>query len=257
MAKLVLLLLLTVTAHAQSWNHSEWDALLKRHVTPESRVDYQAIRTQSLPSLDRYLQRLAAPWPKNLTTAERKASLINAYNALTIRWIIQHYPVESIWRTKQPFTAARHTVDGKKVSLDGIETQLRNQGDPRVHTVLVCAARSCPPLRREAYTGERLEEQLTDNTRTWLDWSDRNRFDSHQRTAEVSKIFDWYGKDFDASGGVRAFLARYAPPRAAFLRDGRDYKLRYLGYHWGLNDTTNLGREYGNVAFSFDYLRNK
>ncbi len=238
---------------AASLSHNPWNDILQRFVTPKARVDYARLAGEGLPALDAYLATLAKPWPAAMSPAENKAAMINAYNALTVRWVTTHYPIPSIWRTRHPFTEARHTVNGRAYSLDQIETQLRDMGDPRVHAVLVCAARSCPPLRREAYVAERLDAQLDDNTRAWLANSALNEFDPTRREAEVSQIFEWYRGDFENAG---AFLAKHGPPYASFLQS-KDAKLRYRDYYWGLNDNGSAGDSYGAVAFYFDYFRNK
>lgn len=236
--------------------HTPWDSILKRYVNEAHRVDYERLKREGLRELDGYVKALAEPWPA-MNGTERKAALINAYNALTVWWMASKYPVKSVWKTPHPFTEARHTVDGKMVSLDGIETELRNGGDPRVHAVLVCAARSCPPLRREAYVAERLEQQLNGNAREWLANSVLNRFDAAARRAEVSNIFDWYRGDFDARPEkLEGFLAKHGPERAAFLRGGGG-KISFLDYNWGLNDAGSVGEGYGGLTFYFDYFRNK
>jgi hypothetical protein len=244
-------------AFAQTFpDNTGWRALLDRHVTAEHLVDYRAVRERSRAELDRYVDQLAKPWPA-MQANGRKAALINAYNALTIRWIVENYPVESIWRTKKPFNNARHTVDGKRVSLDDIETELR-KGDARIHGALVCAARSCPPLRREPYRAEDVDRQLDDNMRQWLAMPDRNRFDVAKGTATVSKIFDWYGRDFDSMGGVRAFLEKYAPAAAApMFASGKRVKIAYQKYRWGLNDTSELGTRYSDWNFYRDRVLNE
>jgi hypothetical protein len=180
-----------------------------------------------------------------MTADEQKAALINAYNALTVRWVLTNYPVESIRQTKQPFTEARHTLDGQKVSLDEIEGRLRRMGDPRYHAALVCAARSCPPLRCDAYQGSSVNEQLNDNVRAWLANPDLNEFFPDRRMASVSMIFDWYKTDFQRDGlSVRYFLARFGPTgKAAFLLDS-SAEVRFKIYNWGLNDTSSLGSHY-------------
>ena len=238
---------------AAGLSHGPWNDILQRFVTPQARVDYARLTKEGLPALDAYLATLAKPWPAAMPPAENKAALINVYNALTVRWVATHYPIPSIWRTRHPFTEARHSVNGRAYSLDQIETQLRNLGDPRVHAVLVCAARSCPPLRREAYTAEKLDAQLDDNTRVWLANPALNEFDPTRREAEVSQIFEWYRGDFES---VAAFLAKFGPHYAAFLQS-KDAKLRYREYYWGLNDNGSAGGAYGSVAFYFDYFRNK
>lgn len=239
-------LLLAVAIPVWGMDHSAWDALLKKYVDERHRVDYARWKVDGIAGLDQYLAALA-----ERGGAVDKASLINAYNALTIRWVLAHYPVVSIWKTKKPFREARHVVSGEKLSLDAIETRLRKMGDARIHAALVCAARSCPPLRREAYITERVEAQLEENTLRWLADAGLNTFDEKGRKAEISKIFDWYKEDFPA---LEAFLARYVA-QGAWI--GRGIKIRYKEYRWGLNDVGTLGEDYGGTAFYWDALHNR
>lgn len=223
-----------------------WDALLQRYVNEEHRVDYARWHKQDIPALDAYIAQLAAPWPRDLSVNDQKAALINSYNALTIRWILTHYPVASIWKTKKPFREARHTINGEKVSLDALETRLRKTGDARIHAALVCAARACPPLRREAYTADRLNEQLDANTRAWLADPKLNTFEPSGK-ADVSMIFKWYRNDFP---DLARFLAEFAPTGA------KPARITHKSYHWGLNDASPLGENYG-TSFYLDALRNR
>ena len=240
---------------AADLEHSKWDMLVQKYVNTEARVDYKGLKAHGLAALDAYISELAAPWPSGMSPAATKAALVNSYNAFTVRWILSNYPVESIRKTKDPFTAARHTLDGSLVSLDKIEGRLRAMGDPRIHAALVCAARSCPPLRREAYVSGRIEEQLDDNVRTWLANPQLNEFVPTQRLARVSSIFKWYSGDFEPTGGLNPFLARFAPTgRADFLR-GPDAKIEFKTYNWGLNDATTLGGGYSELEFYGDIVR--
>lgn len=241
---------------AADLDHSAWDALLREFVSPDARVDYGALKKDHLVSLDSYLNALAAPWPVGMTPMARKAALINTYNALTVRWILSNYPVDSIWRTDDPFQRARHRINGATVSLDTVESELREMGDPRIHAVLVCAARSCPPLRREAYRAEILEGQLADNSRQWLANPLLNEFFADRRLARVSPILDWYGGDFAATGGIRSFLAKYGPEgKATFLSAGQA-TIEFQDYHWGLNDSSGRGSDYKTATFYWDMARN-
>ena len=242
----ILALIVAIPVVAFAADDSIWDSLLKQYVNSESRVDYAKWKADGAASLDGYLQQLGQPWPKDMPPGAEKAELINAYNALTVRWILQNYPVQSIWRTHHPFTEARHTIDGQKVSLDTIETRLRKMGDPRIHGTLVCASLSCPPLRREAYTADRIDAQLDDNVHAWLTNEKLNQLSPDKHEAAVSMIFKWYRGDFDtASGSVANFLAKFVPG---------DYKsIKHIPYHWGLNDTSDIGKKYSN----FDFLRDK
>ncbi len=243
MRVVVALAFLGLTCSGQE--HEAWDGMLKQYVSAEARVKYGEWKAQGVAGLDRYLESLAGAWPATMSAGERKAALINAYNALTVRWILTHYPVQSIWRTDDPFQQRRHRVAGESISLDELEGKLRAMGDPRIHAVLVCAARSCPPLRREAYVALRLDEQLEDNTQQWLGNEKLNRLDRERGVARVSSIFDWYGGDFASVGGVKTFLARY----------GLEAEwLEFEEYDWTLNDLE--AKEYGKPAFYWDWVRN-
>lgn len=223
---------------------SIWDAVVKKYVNEQARVDYGALKRDGLGELDAFLRQVAARWPSSMSTSARKAALINAYNALTIRWIVTNYPIESIMKTPNPFKAARHTVDGRKLSLDQVESELRGLKDPRVHAVLVCAARSCPPLRREAYIADRLEAQLDDNTRAWLANSHLNEFAPAQGLASVSPIFQWYAADFGTTQDLRSFLARHSPGGLGSFLIHPDARIEFKNYDWGLNDASSLGGGY-------------
>ncbi len=260
MVKFILCLCMVASlwpVQAQALKHDAWDALVKNYVSTDALVDYKRWKQEGLGSLDAYLERLSMRWPEGMTPNARKAALINAYNATTVRWILRNYPVESVWQTPHPFTEARHMVDGEKVSLDTIESKLRKMGDPRIHAALVCAARSCPPLRREAYVEGRVDEQLSDDVRTWLANAKLNQFAASEKTARVSEIYKWYKGDFGGAGSVEKFLAEYAPKgQGAFLLlPGA--KLDFIPYRWGLNDSSGLGETYGKPRFYWDYYRNK
>lgn len=249
---LLICLALGMSLKGQDIDQAKWTAILQKYVTSQSRVNYEELRSNGTGDLDQYLNEIARPWPEGMSTAATKAALIDAYNALTVRWIVSNFPVASIWRTQGPFRVARHKVDGKTESLDSIETRLRNMGDPRIHGALVCAARSCPPLRREAYTAASLNEQLDDNFRAWLAEPSRNQFLPEKHLARVSKIFQWYAGDFQKIGGVPAALKNFAPPNSFALSN----KLEYQKYNWGLNDTGSVGASYSGLDFYIDYVRN-
>ena len=254
--------LLALLAHSamagplDTFDHTRWDRLLKTYVNAEHRFDYARLKKDGSGELDTYLNALAAKWPAGLPKAARKAALINAYNALVVRWILVHHPVASVWKTNKPFDKQRHTLDGAITSLDAIETELRAEGDPRIHAALVCAARSCPPLRREAYVPAMLDQQLDANTREWLADRRLNTFDAARAQASVSSIFKWYRTDFDAkSERLETFLMRFGPPEAGFLREGG--KIVFLDYDWTLNDAAGVNQRYSSFSFYLDYFRNK
>ena len=122
---------------------SLWDELLKQFVNEKHRVDYARLKKDGALRLNEYIARLGQAGIRTLQLNEKKAVLLNAYNAFTVQWVVKNYPIASIWGTDSPFTEARQRLGGEMVSLDTIETQLRASGDLRIHGALVCAARSC------------------------------------------------------------------------------------------------------------------
>jgi hypothetical protein len=217
---------------------AEWERLLERYVDDAGLVDYAAWHAAAAhrAALRRFLAALAAPAEPKAAGPERVATLINAYNALTVSWILDNYPTQGIRRTDNPWKRRRHVVGGSAVSLDEIEHDtLRGMAGYRVHAALVCAARSCPPLARHAYRGSSLEAQLDARMRAWLSRSDLNRFDPGGG-AELSRIFDWFEADFAATGGVRAAVLRHGPESARAALGRADARIRFLEYDWSLNE---------------------
>jgi uncharacterized protein DUF547 len=238
-------------------DQSSWDSLLKKYVNERHLVDYARLQKDGGPTLNNYNASLGITGTQPLSPNEKKTVLINSYNAFTIRWVLQNYPIASIWRTDAPFTKARHRLGGQMVSLNEIESALRAMGDPRIHAALVCAARSCPPLRREAYVADHLDEQLDSNVREWLADPTLNRFHPSQGRAEISPLFKWYGKDFGAyPGGLEGFLRKYAPQQDVTELAHKGLEITFLNYDWGLNDQSDVSENYSRLQFAIDWVRN-
>lgn len=236
---------------------SPWDEILHQYVNQQHRVDYARLKQQDSKKLRDYVATFGRQGSQELSIDEKKALLINAYNAMTMEWIVQNYPVESIWETPRPFKARRFRLAGESVSLDEIESRLRAMNDPRIHAALVCAARSCPPLRREAYVASRLDQQLDSNVHEWLANPALNKFDPGQHKAVVSPIFKWYRKDFDEyPGGLRGFLLKFGPPGATEKLKDSQFTIHFATYHWGLNDQSGRGKGYSTFHLGINWLKN-
>jgi uncharacterized membrane protein YdjX (TVP38/TMEM64 family) len=242
-------------------DHSEWNRLLQTYVNPKGLVDYA--RWKSTPAdmqaLRGYLAEIARPASPEAQGNEKGAALVNAYNALVISWIVERYPTESIQALPKSFTAARHRVGGRDVSLDDIEHgTLRPDLGFLVHGALVCAARSCPPLAREAYRPDRFTSQLSFAMLRWLGRPDLNAFDPAEHRARISAIFKWNAADFEKEkGGLRGVLSLYAPdPARAFVVEPST-KIEYLPYDWGLNDQGLHGWRYGGAKAWWDRFKGK
>jgi hypothetical protein len=188
------------------------------------------------------------------TKPQQEAFLINAYNAFTVEKILTRYPdIRSIRDFGSffgnPWKDKFFTLFGQPAYLDMIEHEmLRKPGvydEPRVHVAVVCASIGCPMLRDEAFVPEKLDAQLEDAMRRFLSDRSRNRYDPRSGKLEVSKIFDWYGKDFEHGwhgyASVKATLARYAdlladrPDDRARVKAG-EADVTFLDYDWSLND---------------------
>jgi len=229
-------------------NHADLDRVLRAAVNEAGWVDYGQILRSHAEALERYLALLAATDLAQLTApGERMAFWINAYNALCLRLLMDHGLPDDVPHAhlfgKNIFTERTYRVAGKVRSLDDIEHGILRQefSDPRVHAAIVCGASSCPRLRPEAFVGARLEEQLDDECRRWvqsgrtLSGERKNHFDPKTRTLFLSKIFSWFEEDFGGEAGVRQFVARFAD--AALQASLREQKVtvRYLPYDWSLN----------------------
>ena len=259
----LVLLALSPLAQAQGFDHSHaaWNALLAKHVRTSptgnaSSVDYAALKAERA-ALAAYLKALTSVaaaeygvWSK----PQRLAFLINAYNAFTIELVLTKYPeLESIKDLGSVFTSPWKKkffrLLGEERHLDDIEHGLiRAPGafdDPRIHVAVVCASVGCPMLRPEAYAADKLDAQLDDGMRRFLADATRNRHDAAMGRLQVSKIFDWYGRDFEQGhrgyDSLKTLFARHAsqlastPEAQAKVRAG-DYKLEFLDYDWRLND---------------------
>src|SRR5438552_13632817 len=238
-------------------HHDEFDRLLKKYVNDRGLVNYGVWKkeTADLSALDEYLRQFAAKTHAPAQGNEKAATLVNAYNALVIRWILSNYPTESIQQLKDSFSAKRNDMDGRKVALDDIEHgTLRPLIRYRAHAALVCAARSCPPLQHFAYTAEKFDEQGDTAYRAWLARQDLNKFLPKEQKVEISSIFKWFKPDFDEAGGTPKILGHYAPESVREFAASGNYDIKYLPYNWGLNDQGPHGRHYSQAQLLLDKI---
>ena len=237
--------------------HDEYDRLLKKYVNERGLVNYSAWKQNAadVAALDTYLQQFGAAAEPAAKGDERAASLANAYNAFVLQWILKGYPTESIWQLKDSFKGKRNTIGGRQFSLNDIENgSLRPMIGWRTHAVLVCAARSCPPLQRSAYTGSGFQEQDATAFRAWLARDDLNQFLPNEKKVSLSSIFKWFKGDFDKGGGAQKVFGMYAPSAVRDFATSGNYKTEYLNYNWGLNDQGSHGRNYSKSNLIFDNL---
>ena len=230
-----------VAAAGFDQSHAIFDGVLKQYVK-NARVDYASLKAHPQ-DLDRYLNQVAAVSKAEFekwSEPQQIAFLINTYNAYTLRLIIDHYPLKSIkdiggWFSG-PWDQSVVELFGETMDLNTVEHKILrvDYAEPRIHFALVCAAKGCPPLRGEVYTGSLLEAQLADQAKQFLADTNKNRIGASERTVYLSPIFKWYGGDFEKkSGSVLAALQPYWPEKAGST-DG--LKIRYTDYDWSLNE---------------------
>ena len=236
------LVLLLHTAIAQptltsSKSHETFDSLLQKHVSDAGKVNYKGLKTDKS-ALEAYCKMLSEnPVEESWTKEEKMAYWINAYNALTLKLIVDNYPTKSIinFDGGKTWDVRRIKIGDKKYSLNNIENDiLRPQfKDPHIHLAINCAAKSCPPLWNHAYTAENLELALETRTRDFVNNSNYNTLSAPAKSgqagrAQVSKIFDWYGADF---GDLKKFLNQYSETKLKSTA-----VVTFNEYNWDLNE---------------------
>ncbi len=230
-------------AFAFDHTHKNWTQTLAKYQDQKGLVRYPQLKTDSASPAHLfavYIRDLQAVPPGEYdgwTANQKKAFLINAYNALTVKLILENHPVKSIKKIGGFFTKPWAVkffslFQGKITSLDPIEHDWLRPiyKDYRIHAAVNCASFSCPPLRHEAFTGDKLDAQLDDQMQNWLKDESRNQLKI--RPAKISKIFDWYKKDFEQwGGGVQAVITKYWKTPL----ERQDFE--YLDYNWDLNES--------------------
>lgn len=205
----------------------------------DGRVDYQRLAEKDLPKLDAYIGTLAtlAIPPAPAPSSERDAALgalIDAYNALVLKAVIDNGRKRSVLDVKGFFDKKTYNVAGQTVTLDQLEKTLIQPlaKDPRTHFVLVCGAVGCPILESQPFAGSNLEQRMDAATRRYL--SSNSGATVSKAELRLSKIFDWYHRDFGGPEGVLAFVKKHLPDEAKNLMGDRP-KVTFLDYNWTLN----------------------
>lgn len=227
------------SAQAFDHTHKNWTDTLAQYQDAKGMVKYSALKAAPPPTFTAYLTEIQKVskgefngWKPN----QQKAFLINAYNALTVKLVVDNYPVKSIKKIGGFFTKPWSVkffklLDGSIEALDPIEHEhLRPKfKDYRIHAAVNCASYSCPPLRHSAFTPDKLDVQLDEQMKIWL--SDPTRNQLAQNPMKISKIFDWYKKDFEQwGGGVVTVIKKFSKNPLP----GQDFS--FLDYNWDLNE---------------------
>ncbi len=222
-----------VVKEVEGISHAAFDALLKKYVSSSGKVNYKGFKSE-FSKLKSYTAKLtatppASSWSRN----EKLAYWINVYNAFTIQLILENYPISSITKIDngKPWDRKFIKIGSKTYSLNQVENEIIRPTfkEPRIHFAVNCAAVSCPKILNAAFVADKLESQLTKQTKYFVNNTSKNKLS--QNSIQVSKIFEWYAVDFKSAGGVAAFVKKYANSSVS-----SSAKVSYLEYKWDLNE---------------------
>jgi hypothetical protein len=227
-------------------DHQPWDLFLGRWSRVRADgvrgLDYAGVTADDRTLLAGYIDSLTREPVSRLTRAEQFGLWVNLYNAVTVKVVLDRYPVASIRDITLsgglfavgPWSAEVVTVEGQALSLNDIEHRILRPiwRDPRVHYAVNCASVGCPDLRPRAWRGVTLEADLDAAARAYV---------NHPRGVSagpdgltLSSIYNWFSEDFGGEAGVLAHLRRHAEPALARVLDGAP-GIRGYGYDWSLN----------------------
>jgi uncharacterized protein DUF547 len=239
-------------------SHSAFNEILNHVVVEQgaqTAVDYDYLHANPA-KLDNYLAQIEAvsqnefnAWNKD----QQLAFLINAYNAFTLKLILNHYPdIKSIRDLgglifSSPWDIKFFTLFGEKTDLDHIEHGLirENYNEPRIHFAVNCASKGCPALQKQAYTANELEQQLEKAAIQFMRDPERNRFNKEKKMLEISSIFNWFTGDFTKNGTLESYIAKYISDdpevikilttKSSGINPSNKVSIIFLDYDWSLN----------------------
>ena len=211
-------------------SHQVWDELLRKYVNASGKVNYGGFKNDKA-KLQTYLNLLKnnppqSNWPRN----KAMAFWINAYNAFTIKLIVDNYPVSSITKLDggKPWDRKWIKIGEKTYSLNNIENDILRPKykDARIHFAVNCAAKSCPPILNRAWTADNLNRNFEKQAKAFI--NDQNFNKIAVKKIQISKIFEWYASDF---GNLIDYLNKYSNTKI-----NSNARVEYLEYNWDLNN---------------------
>lgn len=244
-------LILTNLTTAKKEQHKLFTEILNDYVV-NGLVKYNEMKGDE--RLTKYIDNLQRVNPENIADKNDKLAFwMNAYNAFTLKLIVENYPVESINDLhtgglvigqilgKTVWHKEWIKIGNKTLSLNNIEHDIirKEFNEPRIHFALVCAALSCPPLLFEAYEGFKLDEQLENQSMKFFNDESKNQFDLKTKTASLSKIMDWYDDDFGSNDEeILLYVSRFLTEEISInIKESlSDWEINYLSYSWDLNE---------------------
>src|SRR5438045_5405653 len=192
------------SSQAESWTDTYNDSIGKLVASIDVKYAGWKANAADMQAIQAVVDAIAK---ENVTAMDKQQQLafyINAYNAWILHEALGKYPTKSVKDALFTFfTSKRITVAGQQMSFNALEKDtIRSKfGEPRVHFALNCASRSCPPLNRTAFSADKLDGQFETLAKGYVNSERGVKYSAETKTADLSKIFDWYKDDFKSAGG--------------------------------------------------------
>jgi hypothetical protein len=246
--------------------NDDYAAVLKDHVDDKGMVNYKRLKA-SPQKLNAFVAAMSTVQPNSYEKWNKKEQIalwLNAYNALTLKAIVDNYPIKSsffrsriypknsIRQIPGVWSKIKFNIMGRDLTLGQIEHEILRKkfNEPRIHMAMVCAAMGCPPLLNKPYFAQRLNEQLQGRTRRFLANPAKFRIDSKAGVVYLSPIFKWFKGDFFNKYAPEKYISKHGKEVSAVLnfiaghleKPDREYllagnfKIKYLKYDWSLNE---------------------
>lgn len=214
-----------------------WANTLKNYVNDKGRVDYEGL-LKNREEFDQFITYIENVNIETMTPVEAKAFWINVYNALTVKVILDKYPVNSIRHINFGLVwEIGRKAAGSEYSLSYIEHKiLRPLGDPRIHFAINCASIGCPVLLNTPFYPDQLDGQLEDAARKFINDPEKVRLDRDKRILYHSAIFSWFEEDFFVSAvDIEAYIKLYLNDSDKAFLNEHNVSVKRMRYDWGLN----------------------
>ena len=232
-------------------DHKMWNDFLTHYIDSQNGInllDYGSAAKQDKKQLNTYIKQLSTIKIAHYNRQQQKAFWINLYNALTVRLIVNAYPIKSIQSVKlkklsftefSPWDRKLVSINGVNLTLNNIEHKILRTywSDPRIHYAVNCASISCPNLANQAYTAERIEPMLNKAAIAYINHPRAVKYiDSN--TIKLSSIYQWYSEDFgEHNEAILSHLIKYAKQPLANQLKAFSGEMKYH-YNWDLNEVT-------------------
>ncbi|MCK5564081.1 MAG: DUF547 domain-containing protein [Planctomycetes bacterium] len=245
----------------------KYSKILAKYVDADGNVDYKTLRKKRI-ELSRLVKELDALHPAEMLSwskEEKIAFWINAHNILTLKLVIDNYPIERKWymiiypdSSIMQIPGGRNKiyfkVMGLEYTLQEIEKGILLDAfqEPLISFGLSYGTMGGAYLLNEPYVAKKLYDQLNKQAAKMLTDKRGIRIDKDNKIVYLTTIFNNYRSQFIAKyGHIKRFRSRDEHIRSylncilehvpadteKYLING-DYVVKFQNYNWQLNEQT-------------------